>query len=607
MHGQWGRRGQMARALRLVMPLMGIIPLVFAACGQTSSATPLAADQTFVWPMQQRDTIKDEALDPAQILYAYDVGSAQMLYSGLVTLKQNLTVQPDLARSIDVSSDGKTYTFHLYADLKFSDGQPIRAADFAYSINRSLDPCVASPVSYYLYELADAATFNGETCTKGALDLATGQTGAVITTLIGDSIQTPDSQTLVLKLAAPAAYFLEALTYPTSYPLEKSLLDKYPDGQWVMHLNEGGVSGPFKIASYTETYNGHPAVVYVPNPYWKDWHDTSRQLHLTKVIRPFVGNGDTMYQEYRSGAYDYTDVPAVDYAYARGQQDFYEVEGLIIQYLGLNFQVAPFDNQAIRQALDLALNKQLMADRVCQGGCIPTNHIVPQGMPGYNSELTNPSPDGTQSLTGNQTQALALMKQAIQTCHGPNTFTPDHDYCPYIDSAHYSSLKELDVYVSSRSQTRVQFVNLAKDQWNTVFSPLNISVTVKTVSDANTFYTNVSNNSYGMWALGWLADYPDPQDWISLQFMSTSSSNNSRVHDAGLDNLMTKADQEANQTTRIQEYHQAEKQLVEMVPWIPYEQEKITWRLRTWVHGFSLNGTSSFSDTSWPDVFIAQH
>jgi oligopeptide transport system substrate-binding protein len=598
----------LGRRLRLVAPLIGIAVFALAACGQTASVTPLAADQTFVWPMQQRASIKDEALDPAQIQSAYDVGSAQMLYSGLVTLTPDLTVKDDLARSHEISADGKTYTFHLYPDLKFNDGTPIRSNDFAYAINRSLNPCVASPVSYYLYELQDAATYNGETCTNGAPGLATGQTGTVITTLVGDSILTPDSQTLVLKLSAPASYFLEALTYPTAYPLEKSLLDKYPDGQWVMHLDEGGVSGPFQVGSYSQTYNGHPAVVYVPNPDWKDWHATqARPIHLTKVIRPFVNDADAMYQEYRAGTYDYTDVPSSDYPYARGQQDFYEIEGLEIQAFWLNVQLAPFDSQSIRQAFDLALNKQLMADRICQGGCIPTNHIVPQGVPGYNPNLTNPSPDGTQSLTGNQTQAVKLLQQAIQACHGPSLLAPDHDFCPYVDAAHYSSLQQIDIYVANTNATRVAFVNAAVQQWNTVFAPLKLTVKVQLVDSFNTFLTGFLKGTYGMFALGWVEDYPDPQDWISNLFTSNSGNNFSHVQAPDLDKLMAKADQDPNPVTRMQEYHLAEQQLVEMVPWISYEQPKITWRQRSWVRGFSLNGTGSFADTSWPGVYIAQH
>lgn len=607
------RRGTWAWGVRAVVPLLMAIPILIAACGPTTGAAPLANDQTFWWPVQQRANVQDEAFDPSQIQYSYDTGSAQMLYAGLVTLASDLTVQPDAAKRWDVSSDGKTYTFHLIANMHFSDGQPLRAQDFAYAMDRVLNPCTASPVAYYLYELADSITFNNETCTNGALGLGQGQTGALVKSLIGDSIVTPDDQTLVLKLSAPVAYFLEALTYPTAYPVEKSLVDKYPNGKWQFHLDEGGASGPFKVASYGDG----TVVTYVPNPYWEQVH---QKLTIQKVIRPFVNSPDTMYTLYRGGKYDYTDVPAHDYPYARGQDDFHEVAGLVIQYFGLNFLTPPFDNQLVRQAFDLALNKQLLADRICQGGCIPTNHIVPQGMPGYNSGLVNPSPDGTQSLTGNQQAAVSLLNQARAQCHGvAPTETPtagtgigtpsgpvDPPYCPYIDTnpKHYSSTKEIDIYTSASNTTRVEITQAAADQWS---AALGLNVQEKSVSSSNTFLTGIETNQYGAFAIGWLADYPDPQDFLSLQFMSNQSGNFAHVNSHDLDLLMTKADTDQNPTTRMQEYHQAEQEVVNLVPWIPYEQEKITWRQRTWVHGFGLNASGSFPDVAWPQVYITQH
>jgi peptide/nickel transport system substrate-binding protein/oligopeptide transport system substrate-binding protein len=166
------------------------------------------------------------------------------------------------------------------------------------------------------------------------------------------------------------------------------------------------------------------------------------------------------------------------------------------------------------------------------------------------------------------------------------------------------------------------FAHAAADQWNTVFGDLKVNVQVQTVVDFNTFLTNLDlipnssgKNTLGMWAIGWLADYPDPQDWISLQFMKNAYDNISyvpaKITDSGtqvdLDGLMNTADQAQDPTTRLQEYNQAEQLIVNQVAWIPYEQQKITWRQRVWVHGFALNGTGSFADTSWPDVFITQH
>jgi oligopeptide transport system substrate-binding protein len=620
--GAW--RGSLVRGIRVAFPLVALIPLALAACGPTSSADPRASDQTFVWPLQAEASPSDEVLDPAEVSSAYDLGSAQMIYSGLVTLAPDLTVKYDSVKKIDVTPDGKQYTFHLLPNLHFSDGQPIHAGDFAYGIDRALDPHICdgtdasgNPIKYGNSPYGQNCTYVGSTYLNhilGANDRINGNGGGDHSVVSpqgdnpGKGVSVVDDQTLVIRLDQPIAYFLEALTYSTSFPLEKSLVDKYPGGQWVYHLNEGGCSGPFKVESYTATSNGHKAISYVPNTYWQATH--GQQITLTRVIRPFIAKQNDEYNEYQAGNYDYTDVPGTDYPYARGQEDFHEVPGLEIQYFAFNFMTPPFDNQQVRQAFDLALNKQLLVDRILDGGGIPTNHIVPQGMPGYNPDLTNPPPDGTQSLTGNQAAAVQLLAQARQQCQGPLVFKPngkpaDPAFCAYIDDKHYSPLKEIDIYSPTSNESRLAITKAAVDQWSTV---LGLNVQVQQVQGSfGTYYGNVQAGQYGAWALGWLADYPDPQDWLSLQFASNADYNSSHIRMSDLDTLMSKADLEQDPSARMQEYHQAEQELINQVPWIPYEQQKVTWRQRTWVHGFSLNEVGSFSDLAWSQVYITQH
>src|SRR5262249_29217939 len=149
--------------------------------------------------------------------------------------------------------------------------------------------------------------------------------------------------------------------------------------------------------------------------------------------RPLVYGGDDAYNGYRAGKYDYVVVPATSYNTARGQGDFHDIPTLQTRYIALNWDRAPFDNLQVRQAFALSLNKQILVDRVEQGAGVPTNHFVPRGMPGYDTGLKNAPPDGAQSLTGNQTAATALLKQAQDACPASGVFTDKRwDYCRYI-------------------------------------------------------------------------------------------------------------------------------------------------------------------------------
>ena len=177
-----------------------------------------------------------QTFDPA---LASDLGSINpidMVFTGLVQVDDKLNVKGQLAQSWSQGSDGFTWTFHLKPNLKFSDGTALTAKDVAYSIDRALQPSLKSPAAsaYLLIKDADKL-FSGK-----------------IQTIIGDSIQTPDEHTVIITASTKGVYFLSAMTYPTSYVVEKSLIEKYKE-KWTEHLNEGGGAGPFVVQNYTHS------------------------------------------------------------------------------------------------------------------------------------------------------------------------------------------------------------------------------------------------------------------------------------------------------------------------------------------------------------------
>jgi oligopeptide transport system substrate-binding protein len=343
----------------------------------------------------------------------------------------------------------------------------------------------------------------------------------------------------------------------------------------------------------------------VPNPYWeRSWN---KSITLREVDRPFLASRDTEYAQYdKRGEYDYTDVPADAYIFAVAQSDFHVVPSLSTDYFGLNFKVPPFTDLRIRQAFDLALNKQLLVDRVFNGGGIPTNHIVPQGNPGFDAQLMGP--DNTQSVTGNQRKAIALLQAAQHDCLA---HANAQDYCPYIDQGR-SSLPIKLVAGASSDASRDEIAQIATQTWIQV---LGLNVRIQDMGDL-TGVENVINqvdssgnlaNPAQVWEIAWLADYPDPEDWLSLQFHSGSGNNFSEVHDAHLDKLMDQADAELNPALRVTEYNAIEQDMVNLCAWIPYAQERFSWRLRPWVSGFRLNELLIMEDVDWPYVSISMH
>src|SRR5258707_1401699 len=215
-----------------VLPgLLTMLALLLAGCNSGSSATSPSSNLSPASKQQQiyRMGIVDNditSFDPGIATDKYSVDAVLMVFTGLVQLNDQLQVTPQLAASYELSNDSLTYTFHLQHNLKFSDGTLLTANDVAYSLDRALSPAVAQA--------------NGVTATYlGAIKDSDKRLNGKKKTLIGDSIVVGDTSTIALTLSHPTPYFLKALTYPTSFVVEKSVIDKWGT-KWTEHLSDNG-------------------------------------------------------------------------------------------------------------------------------------------------------------------------------------------------------------------------------------------------------------------------------------------------------------------------------------------------------------------------------
>jgi peptide/nickel transport system substrate-binding protein/oligopeptide transport system substrate-binding protein len=608
---------------RTLLLLVGLIPLLLASCSTESvSATSPAKDQTFTWPFVGAKKISyAQILDPALIYRLDDLPTAQMVFTSLVTLDKDLKVAPDAATSWDVAPSGVEYTFHLRPNMKFSDGQPLTAKDFAYSIDRALDPrlCPVYDAQTYGPQGPQGEGIGGSCDNIAATYLTTilgapeklATKGANIPSLIsqGDDpkkgLNVIDPLTLKIRLNAPVSFFLQALTYPTAFALEQSFVENkdWAGGKWVDHLDQGGCSGPFKVQSYGDGTQ----MTLVPNPAWQEAWD--KHIQLQQVQRPVIYDQDQAYSDYRAGKYDYVVVPSTSYNTARGQGDFHEVPTLSTVFASLNWAKAPFDNLQVRQAFALSLNKQILVDRIEQGAGAPSNHFVPRGMPGYDVNLKNPPPDGTQSLTGNQTAATSLLKKAQDSCPASGIFTDKrYAYCRYIVGVGGKAPQDITFYYRQGKVAQAALAIGAADQWK---NSLGLNVKAVGLDDSIFFGVNVAapaaDDPMQGWFLGWIADYPDPQDWLSLFFRTDAGYNWTGVSDPEVDQLLDGADKELNFDKRMGMYNQVEQWAVDNGGLIPISQEKYSWRQRPWVSGFALTPLQTMIDVNWPNVVILDH
>jgi oligopeptide transport system substrate-binding protein len=567
----------MTRLLPTFLALMGML---LVACGGTSTTTnnttgKASADkQVLVIPGAAISDIK--TFDPGLSSDLPSIFAIDNVFTGLVQLDDSLKVVPQLAASYSEGADGLTWTFKLKPNLKFSDGTPLTSQDVVYSIDRALQPATKSTVAPIYLALV-----------KDSDKLQAGK----IKTIIGDSLMTPDPNTVVIVANKKASYFLDALTYSCSYVIEKSLIDKY-GANFTDHLTEGGGAGPFKVSEYTHGKQ----IVFVPNP---NYYGPKPQL--TKLVYPFYKQADTTYKAYQAGQVDISGVPSANLAAAKQlpNNQYQQIPQLWIDYYAMNYLTKPFDNIHIRQAFDLAVDKDLIAHSVWKDTVLPSNHIVPKGMPGYNANLTGPA--GVASTKGDPTKAKQLFQQGLQEEGWTSA-----SQVPPIKLTYSSGSQEADNEVAALVQ-----------MWQTT---LGVSVKAnpedfnKLLSDL----TAATDNAKGLqfWGIAWIADYPDPQDWTTLQFDKGVPNNNmnygqNSTSDASqqqqVQQQLEAADVNPDQNARIQAYMQAEQQLINDVAWMPTNQNTISQVVKPYVKGLVPNSQDLTPPDDWANIYIAAH
>ncbi len=574
--------------------LFCLVALLLAACGGGTAGTNNGHNQTKAPASQQIYRYGDVAtdistFDPGEATDQPSIEAITMVFTGLVQLDNNLQVQPQLAQSYTVSPDGLTYTFHLRPHLKFSDGTQLTSQDVAYSIDRALSPAVAN--------------LNGVTLTylgqiKGASDRVNGK----ISTLIGDGIKVPDADTIQLLTTQKTAYFLQALTYSTAFVVEKSVIDKWGLTKWTDHLNDNGGQGgdgPFKVQNYSHS----TGITFVPNPSYY-----GPQPQLQKVDFAFYKTPQSAFEAYQAGQVDFVKaVPPEQLQLARAlsNNQYSQSSVLTTDYIAMNYLYKPFDNIHIRQAFELAINKDIIAQLIYNNVHTPSCHIIPNGMPGYNPNLQCPAGAPTK---GDATKAKALFQQGL-TEEGLTLAT-----FPKIQITYESNVPALDKEIITLRQNwqTVLGVNVTSQVLDFISLIKAENQTLCTQTDL----TKCQNHGLQMWAAAWGADYPDPQDWITLQFDKNAPNNqwnygqnlsSTATAQQQLQVQMGQADVAQNPTTRFSMYNRIEQQLVNDVAWMPMDQRNSSHVLKPYVIGQTNNAIDLIPPNAWSNISIVSH
>ena len=532
--------------------LLGVLLLILAACSggnpsrPTTNGTPgLASNQVLVFPNVGIQDIG--VLDPALEPDANSAIAVGMIYTGLLKFDKNLQAVPDQASSWTISLDNRIYTIHLRRGITFSDGTPITAQTYVYTLTRELLPQVQAGFAQSILNII-----------VGANDVTTGKTKVL------QGVKATDDYTLQISLVQPAAYFLDLLATSITYPLNQKIIDKYGQVDWVNHAAGNGIgTGPFMVSEWDHNVK----MVLVPNPHWY-----GAKTKLTEVDMLFVNDPSTAFKAFQAGQYAFDwSITAPDLAIAKGIAGFRSKSLLQTDLLFFNNKMSPFDNVTVRQAFAYATDKTTLVNAIFKGAAVAAPTIIPPGMAGYQLNY--------QGLPYDRSKALA----ALQSVY------PDVSKVPSITFSFPNS------QVSQAEATALQAM------WQ---SALGIQVKLNPV-ELNAYNTLTNNREVQFGFTQWTADFPDPYDWLALNLLSTAAGNDGLWSNPQFDQTVVQAEQ-ATGDTRIQYYNQAEQIAITGVGWLPLDHESMTAVIPPWVHGVSLNNTGLYFG-DWSDVYLLQH
>ncbi len=451
-------------------------------------------------------------LDPALVTDSTSSEIVIEIFSGLMKLTgdNNNPVVPDLAESFRISEDGKTYTFVLRDDLKFSDGSPVTAEDFRWSWERAASPETGSPI---------VEEFLGDIV--GIKDMAAGEA----TTASG--IQVPDDRTLVLTIDAPKPYFIAKLTYPITFVVNRNNVET--GDNWT---DEPVGTGPFILKEYTI---GERIVLARNDHYWGELAYLD-EVHLILA----GGSAMAMYEN------DEIDVTGVGLSSLERVQDPNEeisndlvrVEPQFsVSYMGFNVDEPPFDDVHFRRALNYAVDKELVAEQALSDLVRPANGVIPPGFVGFNAGLEPLTFDPEKAM-----EELQLSKYA-----DPN------------------DRPRIVLTLPGTGGTPSLTVQVIADMWA---RNLDVNVEIQQVEWA-TFLDDLNRRRLQAFSLGWWADYPDPHTFIDSLFRSDSTINHTGYSNEDVDALLAQANTEMDPVRRIELYQEAEQIIVDEASWLP--------------------------------------
>ncbi len=460
-----------------------------------------------------------ETLDAHKTSTVSEAHLLRDLSEGLVIHHIDGNVVPGVAESWTVGSDGKTYTFKLRANAKWSNGEPIKAGDFVYSLKRIINPATGAKYANILYPIRNAEKINkaGE--------------GASLDEL---GVKALDDRTLEISLERPTPYFLELLTHQTGLPVHPPSVEKF--GKDFVKPENWVSNGAYALKEFVP--NSH--IKMEKN---KNFYDAANVQIDTILYYPAPDLAAAARRFQAGELHMTTDIPADQIQQLREKLGS---QVKVAPYLGTYFLIVnsakkPFDDVRVRRALSLVIDREFIAEEIWGGTMLPAYGVIPPNIGNY-GERAEADFKGASPLD-REDEAKRLLAAAG---YGPGM--------PLRVQLRYNTT----------DNNRRTMIAIA-EQWKV----LGVETSFINTDGKTHFALLRDGGDFDIARYGWIGDYSDPQNFLFLFLSDNKGFNSGKYDNPKFDALLQQGADELDLVKRAAILREADSILAVDMPWIP--------------------------------------
>jgi len=515
-----------------------LLPL--AACGDSTTTSTNAGSSAPVQTpgvavLNRGNGAEPASLDPHHTHGTWEFNIVGELIMGLTTEDAEAKPIPGAAERWETSADGKTWTFYL-RDHQWSDGMPVTAQDFIYAWHRILNPKTAAQYASLLYIFKNAEAVNA-----GKMPVEMLAAKAI------------DDKTLQVELEHPAPYITELMMHQTAFPVPRHVVEAKGDA-WSRPENYVG-NGPYNLLEWVP--NDH--ITIEKNPKFYD----AANVKLDRVVFYPTSDTNAALKRFRAGEFDVQDgipMDQLDWLKQNLPDTIQMTLYLGITYLVVNQSRKPFDDVRVREALNLAYDRETVTEKIIRFGEPPAYTLVPPGIANYpaNSGFAFKSMPYPERLK----RAQDLMRQAG---YGPD-----------------KRLRTTYSIFNNPDSKRV--ASVAQQMWKQIYIDIELIQSEVAVN-----YKKLETGDFDIGGAGWIADYNDAYNFLYLLMSNNGGFNYGRYHNAKFDELMAQSNLEPDTVKRGQIMAEAESIALKEFAWVPTRYPVTGNLVRPYVKGWVPN------------------